>query len=71
MSKHDPNNDIEIEVEPKHETRKAYLVEHKGEEVWIPKTGVTNQMREEGKMRFTIKREVADQKGLPFDDDED
>lgn len=70
-SDHDMYDDdwVEIEAEIKHQTRKAFLVEHNGEEVWLPKSQVKNRIRRGGSMHFTITSWLAGVKGLPYDAD--
>lgn len=62
------DDEVEIEAELKHQTRKAFLVEHNGEEVWLPKSHVKNRIRRGGKMHFTITGWLAEKRGLVGDD---
>lgn len=59
------DNTVEVEAVIKHETEKAYLIDHGGEEeVWMPKSQVRDIVRGPKSVTLTVTEWIANEKGM-------
>lgn len=65
MGYRDEDEEVEIDVDVRHETDKAYLVYDGKREVWIPKSQITDKLVQKGKIvQITLPEWLAKDKGL-------
>lgn len=65
MKRFQKTSEVEIDVDVKHETDKAYLVSDGDKEAWIPKSAVSDYCEEDGRITsIIISERLAIEKGF-------